>query len=56
MQVGLALRQEGTVVLYGRLAGPTAHVRVGDFLYGGKVLEGTQHCQLWHADCFIVGT
>jgi len=28
------------VLLYGRLAGPTAHIRVGDFLYGEKVLEG----------------
>ena len=28
------------MLLYGRLAGPTAHVRVGDFLYGEKTLEG----------------
>ena len=32
------------MLLYGRLAGPTAHVRVGDFLYGEKVLEGEICC------------
>ena len=32
------------MLLYGRLAGPTAQIRAGDFLYGGKILEGTQRC------------
>ena len=46
-QVGLALRQEGTALLYGRLAGPSAHVRAGDLLYGGKIVEGEHRsCQV----------
>ena len=40
VQVGLALRKEGTVLLYGRLAGPSAQISVGDFLYGGNAVEG----------------
>ena len=41
-QVGLAVRQEGTVVLYGLLAGPTAQIRTVDFFIGGKILQGKQ--------------
>ena len=55
VQVGLALRQEGTVLLYGRLGGATACVRVGDFLYGGKILEGEQLCHDSHVTLTFCG-
>ena len=39
-QVGLALRQEGTVLLYGLLAGPTAQISAGDVLFKEKIVAG----------------